>query len=148
MSILKDQIFKLKSEGKSSRQIESELKCSRSLISYYLNPTGKIKNSDRRNKNRFRLKDSYRQKLGGKCVICSYDKCQRALQFHHLDPKTKKFTISDAFSRKAYSTEEIEAEVKKCILVCANCHAEIHSGIIKPDENWLRSFDSNEEPTH
>ena len=48
---MEEQIKKLHSEGKTYRQIEEMLKCSRSLISYYINPDGKIKNSARKNKN-------------------------------------------------------------------------------------------------
>ena len=69
---------------------------------------------------------------GGKCEICGYNKCISALEFHHLDPNEKDFGI-DA---KGY-TRSIEAnkqEVDKCILVCANCHREIHAGIIKISE--------------
>lgn len=130
MSInLKDQIIQLRSEGKTYEQIQIKLNCSLSTICYHLKPDEKTKNVNRRNKNRYRLKEKYRQSLGGKCLICGYNKCQNALQFHHLDPKTKKFTVSDAFSRKSYPREQIDEEVKKCILVCANCHFEIHSGI-------------------
>jgi len=132
---MKEQILTLRSQGKTYRQIESILKCSRSLISYYINPEGKIKNSQRTNKNRFRIKNEWRNSLGAKCQICSYSKCQNALHFHHIDPKTKKFTISDAISRKRFSKEEVQDEIKKCILVCANCHAEIHSGLINLSEN-------------
>ena len=128
---MKELILKLRSEGKSYREIEAIAKCSRSLISYYVNPDGKTKTLNRRNKNRFRLKSEYRQRLGGKCQICGYDKCQNALHFHHINPEEKKFTISDAGSRKSFTKEEIDAEIKKCVLVCANCHAEIHAGLIK-----------------
>lgn len=60
---------------------------------------------------------------GGKCVRCGYDKCARALQFHHNDPTQKDFGISKQLNR---DITELKAEVDKCILVCANCHAEIH----------------------
>jgi len=59
---------------------------------------------------------------GGKCVICSYDNpC--ALQFHHEDPRTKEFEVSSKMS-----WEVIKPELDKCVLVCANCHIEIHAG--------------------
>ena len=73
---------------------------------------------------------------GSKCCICNYNKCQQALEFHHLDPSKKEFTISNC---KLTSFNKIIKELDKCILVCANCHAEIHGGIIKcpcPDSNW------------
>ena len=129
-----EKIKQLSSQGKSHREIAKELKCSKSLISYYLNPEGKTKNSERRNKNRFRLKKEYKDSSGAKCQFCGYDKCQNALHFHHIDPKTKKFAVSDAISN-GYPKEEIEAEIKKCVLVCANCHTEIHANLIKLDEN-------------
>ena len=52
-----------------------------------------------------------------------YDKCQEALQFHHIDPETKSFGIGN-FGTKRLPALIVEAE--KCILVCSNCHAEIH----------------------
>lgn len=131
---MKEQILTLRSQGKTYRQIESILKCSRSLISYYINPDGKTNNSNRKNRNRFRLKSEYRQRLGAKCQICGYDKCQNALQFHHIDPSKKKFAISDSL-RKTFTQQEIDEEINKCILVCSNCHVEIHSNLIKLDQN-------------
>jgi len=61
---------------------------------------------------------------GGKCEICGYNKCLGALDFHHLNPNEKDFSISD--SSKYHNLEEMKKEVDKCILVCANCHREIH----------------------
>ena len=65
--------------------------------------------------------------LGGKCVICGYTKCVRALNFHHLDPSTKKFGISGSHCR---SWEVLEKELDKCVILCANCHMEVEDGII------------------
>lgn len=64
--------------------------------------------------------------LGGKCKICGYEKCKTALHFHHLDPKEKAFGIS---SKASWGFEKIKSELDKCILLCSNCHAEIHEGI-------------------
>jgi hypothetical protein len=61
---------------------------------------------------------------GGCCSMCGYSKCPTALQFHHTDPSEKDFSISkNGHSR---SWERVRNELDKCILVCANCHAEIH----------------------
>lgn len=62
--------------------------------------------------------------LGSCCQICSYRKCNQVLELHHIDPKEKDFAISNATSRKL--TDKIKKELDKCILVCANCHREIH----------------------
>ena len=64
---------------------------------------------------------------GGKCEICGYNKSFNALQFHHLNPQEKDFTISThANLLSNFNIELYHKEVDKCILVCANCHAEIH----------------------
>lgn len=62
---------------------------------------------------------------GGKCEVCGYDKMVSVLQFHHNNPLEKDFTISG----KSWSYEKLRLEVDKCILLCANCHLEIHENI-------------------
>ena len=64
-------------------------------------------------------------KLESGCTKCGYNRCLTALHFHHLDSKTKDIGIA-LIARKGWSLERINAEIAKCILVCANCHAEIH----------------------
>jgi hypothetical protein len=59
---------------------------------------------------------------GGCCERCGYNKSNSVLQFHHLNPQEKDFNIGN----KSYSFERIKKEVDKCIMVCANCHIEIH----------------------
>jgi predicted HNH restriction endonuclease len=65
---------------------------------------------------------------GGCCEICGYSKCPEALEFHHLDDAKKDFGIS----AKGYtrSWEKVKNELKKCKLLCANCHRELHADII------------------
>lgn len=77
------------------------------------------------NKRRRRIKEKAVEYKGGKCEICSYNKNIGALQFHHLDPSKKDFAIS----HKGYSTnwDKVKQELDKCMLVCANCHFEIHN---------------------
>lgn len=61
---------------------------------------------------------------GGKCEKCDYDKCIECLEFHHLDPSEKDFTIS---KMRTYSFDEkIKKELDKCNLLCRNCHGEAH----------------------
>ena len=62
---------------------------------------------------------------GSKCELCGYDKCIEALEFHHINENTKEFAISG--STKSF--EKQKQEVDKCILVCANCHRELHAGL-------------------
>lgn len=75
---------------------------------------------DIRRRNKIRLVE-YK---GGKCERCGYDKCIDALEFHHLNPNEKDFGLSCGDTR---SFEKLKGEVDKCIMVCANCHREIHA---------------------
>lgn len=78
-------------------------------------------------KRRKRLRDMAREYKGGKCIVCGYKKCQRALSFHHLNSKEKEFGLSSKGLTRSW--ERIKKEIDKCVLVCANCHMEIHDGI-------------------
>jgi hypothetical protein len=62
---------------------------------------------------------------GGCCSICGYNKNLAAMHFHHLEPGLKEFKLS-LRELGNHSEAKINAELKKCILVCSNCHAEIH----------------------
>lgn len=66
---------------------------------------------------------------GGCCKLCGYDKCVDALDLHHLDASQKEFGISSGGLTRAWS--KVIAEADKCILICANCHREVHAGIVK-----------------
>jgi hypothetical protein len=82
--------------------------------------------SDRRKKIKKELID-YK---GGCCFICGYNKSYRSLHFHHLNPKEKDFTLGSKWGKLGFN-DEIKKELDKCILVCANCHGEIHDGLIQ-----------------
>lgn len=79
---------------------------------------------------RERLKQKLVDYKGGKCERCGYNKCLSALHFHHTDPNIKDFGIG-MIRANPKSWDSIIAEVDKCIMVCANCHAEIHDGILR-----------------
>jgi len=66
------------------------------------------------------------KRRGGKCEICGYDKNLSALEFHHKNPEDKEFPL-DAKHLSNRTMEKINKEFDKCILLCANCHAEIHN---------------------
>lgn len=57
------------------------------------------------------------------CELCGYDKFKGALDFHHKNPEEKTFAVS---RYEKYSYERIEAEIDKCMVLCSNCHREIH----------------------
>jgi len=84
---------------------------------------GKIRIQIKMNKAR-EVKQNLVNLLGG-CQHCGYNKCLRALSFHHIDPKTKKFTLDTSnIMKKKYN--DILLEVSKCLLLCQNCHAQLH----------------------
>jgi len=128
---MKEEILKLRSEGKTYTQIKSIIGCSLSTICYHLKPDQKNKVIIRRKNHRHNKKSQFKNILGGKCQICGYDKYQGALHFHHIDPTQKQFAISEATARKKFTNEQINNEINKCALLCANCHAEVHAGLIK-----------------
>jgi len=66
---------------------------------------------------------------GGKCALCGYARHSAALQFHHLDPATKSFGLGVRGITR--SIEKLRAEAAKCMLLCANCHAELEVGAIE-----------------
>lgn len=124
--IMKEQIIKLRSEGKTYREIQQTLGCAMNTIAFHCSPVSiEIKRakrkkitSDTRKKNRIRVKLHF----GGKCSICGYDKCLDALQFHHQDDNKESHVANTT-----YSWAGCLREAQKCKLVCANCHAEIHA---------------------
>lgn len=73
-----------------------------------------------------RLKEQSVSYKGGKCQVCGYDRYNGALEFHHIDESNKSFTISG----KSISFDRLRPELDKCILVCSNCHREIHGGLV------------------
>lgn len=63
--------------------------------------------------------------LGGKCSKCGYNKCNAALDFHHVDSTTKEYSV--AHLMKSTNWNKLKVELDKCVLLCANCHREHHS---------------------
>ena len=132
---------KLVEENNSTRQIAKIEKCSQSTVKYWLKKYDlkttpvrpKLSKEERSRRNvervtnkRRQLKEKAVDYKGGKCCKCDYSKCIGALEFHHTDPNEKDFSMSvQGYTR---SWEKIKKELDKCILVCANCHREIHSG--------------------
>lgn len=67
------------------------------------------------------------EEAGGRCVLCGYDESFVALEFHHLDPTEKAFGLAQRGITRAIA--KVREEARKCILVCANCHAEVEAGV-------------------
>ena len=80
-------------------------------------------NTDSVIRRRHKVKQMAVEYKGGECVKCGYKKCIIALEFHHLDPEKKDFAPS---SNMNMSWDKIKEELDKCILLCSNCHRELH----------------------
>jgi hypothetical protein len=75
--------------------------------------------------------------MGGKCVCCGYKKSTEALSLHHLDPSSKDISFKTLRSNPM-SWNKMVIELRKCVLVCSNCHMEIHAGITNIPKNYER----------
>jgi len=85
-------------------------------------------------KRRRVIKQRLVAEAGGACVLCGYCRWIGALQFHHLDPSRKKFSLS--YNGHSRSLARSRAEARKCALLCANCHAEIEGGFATLPEDF------------
>jgi transposase len=75
---------------------------------------------------RRRTKRKLVSEAGGRCRLCGYDRCTRALHFHHTDPEQKEFGLARGGVTRAI--EQLRVEAAKCVLLCSNCHAEVEAG--------------------
>jgi transposase len=75
------------------------------------------------------VKERLVARAGGCCSVCGYDRYLGALQFHHLDPSSKRFSLSRAGVTRSFAEAAHEAD--GCALLCANCHAEIEGGVLE-----------------
>lgn len=127
---LKEDIVKLQKAGYNYPEIATRLRCSKSTVSYHIGVNVKRKAHARQRKkireNKIDLKTYY----GGKCIICGYSRCTRALEFHHIDDSRKINEVAALASGKKTLWEE----AKKCVLLCVNCHREEQAGLIQITE--------------
>jgi hypothetical protein len=91
-------------------------------------------------RRRRRVKEILVKEHSGRCRLCGYDRCMAALQFHHLDPKQKSFSVSRRGITRTIA--EVRAEARKCVLLCANCHAEVEAGFTRLDPSAFQSATS------
>ena len=86
---------------------------------HYLNNREQLKQNDRERHKKTKIE--FIKMLGSKCSKCGYDKCIAGLDFHHLDPKDKE--INHECKSKKF---EEKIKTGKIILLCSNCHRELH----------------------
>jgi transposase len=88
-------------------------------------------------RRRRRMKLALIEEAGGACQLCGFDPWPAALHFHHIDPATKSFEISQG--GVTVSIDTLRAEAGKCALLCANCHAGVEAGAIELRPSLLDS---------
>ena len=129
------EIKDLYNELKSTRKVSKELGISRDYIRKYVDIyiPDKLTDEELKKNNYNRVykwvKEAKKMLVlykGGKCINCGYSNCMEGLDFHHLDPKEKDFEISG----KSYAMDRLLKEVDKCVLLCSNCHREVHAGYL------------------
>ena len=118
------EIIKLREEGKTYDQIKAVLNCSKGTISYHLGPGQSEKVKSRGDGYRAKVR-SFIQKYKSEtpCADCGQKFNYYVMQFDHLPKYTKSFSISK-FQDHTADVDKVLEEMKKCDLVCANCHTE------------------------
>jgi len=80
-------------------------------------------------KRRKALREKSIKYKGSKCFFCNYDRYIGALEFHHINEETKNFGLSEKGMTRSW--DKTRKELDKCILLCSNCHKELHSGLLQ-----------------
>lgn len=123
-----------------NNEVKKCTKCGRELplTSFYSRGNGKYR-SECKDCHKNYVKKKYSERKEKVNEIKKQCKCQKCgetrpyvLDFHHIDPKTKKFSIARMTSNNNHM-EEIENEIEKCVILCANCHREFH--YLEKEEN-------------
>lgn len=123
---MKEEILRLKNEGKKLSEIQKITGAAMSTIRYHCSPHYKLCSQKRKSKSRLKQNNLLKTQLGnGKCKLCGYNRCLDALDFHHIDENNKIDNVSTLLHTTSFEVALNEA--KKCILICSNCHRELHS---------------------
>jgi len=123
-------------EGKSKAGLQRYSgRCRKCYYSHAKNQKYKVQAREKQNEKIQELKDII-DSAKQKCCICGYDRCKRALEFHHKDPNSKSFGICEATyvsrssSKPNITPDELRLEMCKCVVLCSNCHREHHDGML------------------
>lgn len=128
----KEEIIRLYKEGKSYRQIQAILGCSKGTIAYHLGPGQKDKTRERTNRSRTVAKRKiWAIKENSGCVDCKEMYPHYMLDFDHLPEHTKIDSPTQIIHK--YNWDMAMEEIEKCDIVCRNCHS---------IRTWQRYIDS------
>ena len=86
-----------------------------------------------KSRRRWVIKEILINALGGKCQSCNESFNQCVYDFHHIDKETKKHSVAKLIANGSF--DEIDKELSKCILLCANCHREVHNDKVQEKNN-------------
>lgn len=139
------QVFKDKScygfKNKKLSKLQARCKECQSLYSkeHYMSNKSDYCKRARKNNIKYKKRNQnfireYKTSIG--CKFCK-ETSHICLDFHHLNPKMKDWNIS-ILSRGANSIKTIQKEIKKCIVICSNCHRKLHAGLIRLDRNAIK----------
>lgn len=120
------QLYKRKSTTKNSKHIFCSYGCRNKFYTKDKFPELFTRLKRDRSSDQKRIRNKKQRAVeykGGKCEICGYDQCIAALDFHHLNPEDKLYEVKELMTRR---WELIQEEIDKCMLVCSNCHRELH----------------------
>jgi predicted transcriptional regulator len=123
-----DKIKALRSAGKTYSEIVQELGCAKSTVTFHCNAGYNARRIELQRKRRYSRKEWIIKRLGGHCTKCGYKRCVEALDIHHVD-EMKNPSLQKAAASKL-SIEFWEKEIEHCTLLCANCHRELHAGLV------------------
>lgn len=115
-------------------ECSEKFKISKTTVVKYVKNKCIVRTQEEKNRDNYQRVKTYRQRIkeklvnykGGKCQLCGYNRCITALEFHHLNPNEKDFGISKYTTQK---WDNLVSESDKCVLLCANCHREVHYGL-------------------
>jgi predicted HNH restriction endonuclease len=131
----REQVQELVAQKKTTAEIAAILGLPKATVRYH-RESSKTRRGAQISEHRRKIKRKAIDYSGGKCLRCGYNKSQAALGFHHLDPNEKKMGLG---AGNTWEWETMKAEVDKTILVCANCHREVHDGVWEVDQGMVET---------
>lgn len=110
----------------SIRQISDMIGCSRNGVRHHLSAEYRKDGTQKKTAKHRERRKRIIELAGGKCIVCGYNKCLAALDFHHKVPSEKERSMSYFLHCKE---EKALAEMEKCLLLCCRCHRELHDDL-------------------